>query len=84
MSDKPIEKIIESSYKDLTTKYNVLVKRTNSIITSVNTMNAKLDFLVEKMSMFELMEDENEDEEIEGYEPYDDDDEDDDDEGEEY
>lgn len=80
MPEKSIEKLIEENHKDLKTKYNVLVKRTNSIISSLNKIDAKLDFLVEKMAMFELMEDEDEDEEE--YESYDVDE--DDDEEEEY
>jgi hypothetical protein len=78
MPEKSIEKLIEENHKDLKTKYNVLVKRTNSIISSLNKIDAKLDFLVEKMAMFELMEDEDEEE----YESYDVDE--DDDEEEEY
>lgn len=81
MPEKSIEKLIEENNKDLKTKYNVLVKRTNSIISSINKIDAKLDFLVEKMAMFELMEDEDEDDEEE-HESYDVDEED--EEGEEY
>lgn len=69
MPEKSIEELIEDNHKDLKIKYNVLVKRTNSIISSLNKIDAKLDFLVEKMAMFELMEDE--DEEDEEYESYD-------------
>ena len=76
MSDKPLEKLVEEYYKKLETKYNVLVKRTNSIITSLTKIDSKLDYLIEKMSMFELMEEEEEDIENE-YEPYNEDDEDD-------
>jgi hypothetical protein len=72
MPEKSIEKLIEENHKDLKTKYNVLVKRTNSIISSLTKIDAKMDFLVEKMAMFELMEDEDEDEEEE-YESYDED-----------
>lgn len=80
MPEKSIEKLIEENHKDLKTKYNVLVKRTNSIISSLNKIDAKLDFLVEKMAMFELMEEEDEEDE-EDYGSYDVDD---DDEEEEY
>ena len=60
MADKELKDLIrtlDKNHKDLITKYNVLVKRTSSIITSVNLINEKLDYLVETMSMFELMED---------------------------
>ena len=60
-------KTIEKNHKDLLTKYNVLVKRTNSIITGLNLANEKLDFLVETMGMFELIE---EDHIGEDFDPY--------------
>lgn len=69
MPDKPVEKIVEEYFKKLETKYNVMVKRTNSIISSLNEVNSKLDYLIEKMSMFELMEEDDEDIEDE-YEKY--------------
>jgi len=86
MADKEINELlkkIEKNHKDLLTKYNVLVKRTSSIITTLSTLNDKMDYLVETMSMFELVEDEEEYEEdfnpyrIES-EDYDDDDDDED------
>ena len=55
MADKELKDLIrtlDKNHKDLITKYNVLVKRTSSIITSVNLINEKLDYLVETMSMF--------------------------------
>lgn len=58
---KKLKQSLDKNYKDLTTKYNVLVKRTNSIITSLSEINQKLDYLVETMSMFELVEDDSED-----------------------
>jgi hypothetical protein len=70
MADKEIInllKSIEKNQKDLTTKYNVLVKRTNSIINSLSQINEKLNFLIETMSMFELSEDE---EDYEDFDPY--------------
>lgn len=68
MPDKPVEKIVEEYFKKLETKYNVMVKRTNSIISSLNEINTKMDHLIEMMSMFELME---EDDDIEDeYEKY--------------
>jgi len=71
MSDQHLEKLknIEKNQRDLFTKYNVLVKRTNSIITTLNQINEKLDYLVETMSMFELMEDSAEEDE-DDYESY--------------
>lgn len=89
MADKELSELIkkiDKNHKDLLTKYNVLVKRTNSIITSISTINDKLDYLVETMSMFELVEEEEEDEgdfnpyRIES-EDYNDDDDDDDEHG---
>lgn len=73
MADKEIVNLlknIEKNQKDLTTKYNVLVKRTNSIITSLSEINEKLDFLVETMSMFELEDDEDDEDDYEDFNPY--------------
>lgn len=74
---------IQKHQKDLTTKYNVLVKRTNSIITSLDKLNTKMDYLVERMSMFELVDEDEEDLESYGIDPeeYEEDDEDDDGQG---
>lgn len=74
---------IQKHQKDLTTKYNVLVKRTNSIITSLDKLNTKMDYLVERMSMFELVDEDEEDLESYGVDPeeYEEDDEDDDGQG---
>lgn len=74
---------IQKYQKDLTTKYNVLVKRTNSIITSLDKLNTKMDYLVERMSMFELVDEDEEDLESYGIDPeeYEEDDEDDDGQG---
>ena len=86
MADKELKDLIrtlDKNHKDLITKYNVLVKRTSSIITSVNLINEKLDYLVETMSMFELVEDEMQQDfdpysqQEEEYEEVEDDDEDD-------
>ena len=69
MSDKELKDLIrtlDKNHKDLITKYNVLVKRTSSIITTINTINEKLDYLVETMSMFELIEEEV----YEDFDPY--------------
>jgi hypothetical protein len=69
MVDKEITKLIkdiDKNHKDLLTKYNVLVKRTSSIISSLSELNAKIDYLAEMMSMFELAE-ENEEEEFDPY-----------------
>jgi predicted transcriptional regulator len=73
MADKEIVNLlknIEKNQKDLTTKYNVLVKRTNSIITSLSEINEKLDFLVETMSMFELADDEDGEDDEDDYEDF--------------
>ena len=73
MADKEIVNLlknIEKNQKDFTTKYNVLVKRTNSIITSLSEINEKLDFLVETMSMFELEDDEDDEDDYEDFNPY--------------
>jgi len=70
MADKEINELIkkiEKNHKDLLTKYNVLVKRTSSIITTLATLNDKLDYLVETMSMFELVEEDGDAEEYEEY-----------------
>jgi len=69
MTDKLIEQLkkhIDKNHKDLITKYNVLVKRTNSIITSLSKIDEKLNYLVETMSMFELVEEDEEEE----FDPY--------------
>lgn len=63
---KKIKELLEEHHKDLTTKYSVLVKRTNSIITTLSGINDKLDYLVDTMSMFELIEEENR----EDFDPY--------------
>jgi len=83
MADREMNELIkkiEKNHKDLLTKYNVLVKRTNSIITSLSTISDKLDYLVETMSMFELVEEEDEEEYEEYLNQYEDDEDDDDDE----
>lgn len=61
-------KKIEANQKDLITKYNVLVKRTNSIITSLSQIDTKIEYLVETMSMFET--DEDDEGEYDGFESY--------------
>lgn len=85
MADKEIQNLartIEKNQKDLVTKYNVLVKRTSSIISTLAEMNEKLDYLLETMSMFEIVEEDEYDEDFNPYaaEPedyYEDDDDDD-------
>lgn len=73
MADNNLElnklcKRLEGHHKDLTTKYNILVKRTNSIINTLKDVNTKLEYLSDKLSMFEFIEAEDG---IEGYfDPY--------------
>ena len=75
-----IKNLIQKHQKDLTTKYNVLVKRTNSIITSLDNLNTKMDYLVERMSMFEFIDEDEDEDDLESYgidpEEYEDDDDD--------
>lgn len=63
-----ISRKIELNHKDLTTKYNVLVKRTNSIISSLNKMLEYIDAITEKLSVLEFIEDEESIQEF--YDPY--------------
>lgn len=63
-----ISRKIELNHKDLTTKYNVLVKRTNSIISSLNKMLEYIDTITEKLSVLEFIEDEESIQEF--YDPY--------------
>tara|TARA_E500000318_G_C3528056_1_gene199269 strand:+ start:665 stop:925 length:261 start_codon:yes stop_codon:yes gene_type:complete len=60
-------KAIDKNHNLLVTKYNVLVKRTNSIISSLKDVNAKLEYLSDKMSMFEIIDVDVEDEEFDPY-----------------
>lgn len=63
-----ISRKIELNHKDLTTKYNVLVKRTNSIISSLNKMLEYIDAITEKLSVLEFIDDEESIQEF--YDPY--------------
>jgi len=72
MSNNDLDKLltaIEDNHKQLVTKYNVLVKRTNSIISTLKDLNSKLDFLSDKMSMFEIIEEEDIEDEPD-FDPY--------------
>ena len=72
MSNNDLDKLltaIEDNHKQLVTKYNVLVKRTNSIISTLKELNSKLDFLSDKMSMFEIIEEEDIEDEPD-FDPY--------------
>jgi len=59
---------LEKNHKDLVTKYRVLVKRTDSIISSLQTLEPKVDLLLQKLSAFEILDEELE--EQEGWNPY--------------
>lgn len=59
---------LEKNHKDLVTKYRVLVKRTDSIISSLHSLEPKVDLLLEKLSAFEILDEELE--EQEGWNPY--------------
>ena len=59
---------LEKNHKDLVTKYRVLVKRTDSIISSLHSLEPKVDLLLEKLSAFEILNEELE--EQEGWNPY--------------
>ena len=66
VADNELEKVlieIDKHHKSLETKYNVLVKRTNSMIKSLSIIDDKLDFLLDKMSMFEFIEEAGEEDE---------------------
>lgn len=63
-----IAKKIDLNHRDLVTKYNVLVKRTNSIITSLSKMLEYIDSITEKLSVLEFIEDEESVEEF--FDPY--------------
>ncbi len=72
VADNELEKVlieIDKHHKSLETKYNVLVKRTNSMIKSLSIIDDKLDFLLDKMSMFEFIEEAGEEDEEE-FDPY--------------
>jgi len=72
MSNNDLDKLltaIEDNHKQLVTKYNVLVKRTNSIISTLKELNSKLNFLSDKMSMFEIIEEEDIEDEPD-FDPY--------------
>tara|TARA_B100002019_G_C21174955_1_gene550580 strand:+ start:468 stop:728 length:261 start_codon:yes stop_codon:yes gene_type:complete len=59
---------LEKNHKDLVTKYRVLVKRTDSIISSLQSIEPKVDLLLDKLSAFEILDEELE--EQEGWNPY--------------
>ena len=59
---------LEKNHKDLVTKYRVLVKRTDSIISSLQSLEPKVDLLLQKLSAFEILDEELE--EQEGWNPY--------------
>ena len=72
MSNNDLDKLltaIEDNHKQLVTKYNVLVQRTNSIISTLKELNSKLNFLSDKMSMFEIIEEEDIEDEPD-FDPY--------------
>ena len=72
MNDSELKKLIlkiEKNHKDLTTKYRVLVKRTDSIISSLNDLQPKIDSLINKLSVFEILSEDVE--EQEEWNPYD-------------
>ena len=72
MSNNDLDKLltaIEDNHKQLVTKYDVLVKRTNSIISTLKELNSKLNFLSDKMSMFEIIEEEDIEDEPD-FDPY--------------
>lgn len=66
---KDLMKTLDANHKELATKYNVLVKRTNSIINSVKDINEKLEFIADKLSMLDFMEQDDEDSD-EDFNPY--------------
>jgi hypothetical protein len=57
--DKDLAKILaklDKDHKDLTTKYRVLVKRTSSIISTLKSIDTKINNLLDKLSIFEILD----------------------------